>query len=671
MRAKFKIFQYIFYFLVLVTLNGVGLSSSISRGYVDLSKENIFQSEPRTLNGKWLYAPHTHFPEHLENFLSIRNQFTQEIEVPGNWKGKKASETFAETLPKFGFGSYLLKVKVNPQWNQMEQTLGFRSGMIHSTARIRVWDELGRLLTVLRQGGTSQTAEGQRPSSIEKIIPLPKFQGNYIYILLETSNFIFKTGGINSPPQLGNYNRMIEEKNRNFALGSILVATCFIAGFFNLMHFFQELENKTSLAFALFCFTIAIRECTTLRFFELIGLPETLFVYSMNIRLTYASMPLIVMCAWLFYVSFKISTQRMARITQYYCAYAGFALVIFIFLTPLATFGEKLWLIHLHLVGSCLLGAIELIKHAYAGNKIAIKIISAFFILFVGVCNDILYYMQIINTTWLSPYTFVAFILTQSAIISGISAQAQRKAKHSYKQLAKVFYPHQIALMEAGKQLEESMPIGSGEACVISFDIVGSSRLRVAGTREFLRNVFGECGEIMIKDYSSSPLRSNAFRVKEMGDGFICTLGFPLPSPEEDIFKASIDLSSQFLQAFKNRLREFAYHEPIYCGIGIGFGAIEAFFPESTPIEYDLYGHGIVMAKRYEQMRKILFEKFQIQGNVIIIQELVYEKLSEEIQNYFEEFVLDEFDVKVRDDPSAKKLFYKFDKAFSSLRKSS
>lgn len=229
---------------------------------------------------------------------------------------------------------------------------------------------------------------------------------------------------------------------------------------------------------------------------------------------------------------------------------------------------------------------------------------------------------------------------------------------HSYAQLAKVFYPHQIELMEAGQPLEASMPIGSGDACVISFDIAGSSLIAAPGTQDFFRAVFAECGEIMMANYRQQPLQANAFRIKEMGDGFLCTVGFPFQSPHDNIFVAASDLALDFLQAFCKGLEAFDYDQAVYCGLGIAYGPVEGFYPKSPPIEYDLFGRGLVLATRYEQLRKLVLKALKVQSNIVILQDTVYRALPPEKQAAFKKFSLLEHNIVVRNDKGAQFIYY-------------
>jgi len=76
-------------------------------------------------------------------------------------------------------------------------------------------------------------------------------------------------------------------------------------------------------------------------------------------------------------------------------------------------------------------------------------------------------------------------------------------------------------------------------------------------------------------------------------------------------------------------------------------------------MEYDLFGPAIVLATRYESMRKSLFEADR-EKSVMIIQEVVYRSLDPSHRENFKVIDLKELSLVVRDDPAATKLYYQF-----------
>jgi len=234
---------------------------------------------------------------------------------------------------------------------------------------------------------------------------------------------------------------------------------------------------------------------------------------------------------------------------------------------------------------------------------------------------------------------------------------------HSYAQLKKVFYPHQLTSMKNGVHLEKTMPVGMAEACVISFDIAGSSKIKGQGVKGFFRDIFSRCNHLMVRDYQENidvkAVVANAFRIKEMGDGLICSVGFPYKSPTNNPFMDALYLAEDFIKIFNTRVKEFGYPEDIFCGCGIAYGDLETFYPDSNPIEYDAYGRGIVLACRYEAMRKVVLSALGLKGNVLTVSDAVYRGIDDSKKEYLTLFDLKAHNVSVRDDESAEFIYYR------------
>jgi len=237
------------------------------------------------------------------------------------------------------------------------------------------------------------------------------------------------------------------------------------------------------------------------------------------------------------------------------------------------------------------------------------------------------------------------------------SQQEKLLRNHAYRQLEKMVYPHQRQMIEDGRNLEETMPVGWGEACVLAFDVVESSKIKSPHVRELLQTVLKRCHAIMMKGYTQDRFEANGYRIKEMGDGFLCSVGYPFHIPgQRSREELAVEMAHGFIQVFAEEARKFAPNETIYCAVGIASGVIESFYPQTYPKEYDLFGRALILATRYEAARKDLFQ-YMDRSHLIILQEAVYQGLSDEKQFGFETFELNE--VRVRDDSEAKRLYFK------------
>ncbi len=234
----------------------------------------------------------------------------------------------------------------------------------------------------------------------------------------------------------------------------------------------------------------------------------------------------------------------------------------------------------------------------------------------------------------------------------------EQKRKHAFRELSKLIFPHQIRQIEQGAFLEQTMPLGEARACVLCFDVVGSSKIQRKDTRNFLRNLFRQCNMKMLENYSEEPLKAKAFRIKEMGDGFLCSVGYPFASVTDNPFDDAYRLALQVFEIFSKELDNFSNNEPIYCGMGLAHDMIESFFPESGTKHYDLLGHGIVLATRYEAMRKVLYYELG-PASYLIIQEKVFENLSPLLQEGLERYDLDANNHVIRNDRLATCLYFR------------
>lgn len=228
---------------------------------------------------------------------------------------------------------------------------------------------------------------------------------------------------------------------------------------------------------------------------------------------------------------------------------------------------------------------------------------------------------------------------------------------HSYAQLGKIVYPHQMKMIQGGRILEETMPTSDSEAVVISFDIISSSRIQHEKVKKFLRDTFSRCTQAMMEGYDPDQLQAPAYRIKEVGDGFLCSVGYPFRTLSGSKANDALQLAFQFHKILKEESQVLHSEVPICCGIGLALDSISGFYPESGAKEYDVFGRSVILATRYEAMRKYILEEDQ-GSSIIILQSRVYESLDRERRDGFKKFDLREHRITVRDDSGATCLYY-------------
>ncbi len=230
------------------------------------------------------------------------------------------------------------------------------------------------------------------------------------------------------------------------------------------------------------------------------------------------------------------------------------------------------------------------------------------------------------------------------------------RVDHAYNQLTKLVLPHVVTKINEGFHIEDTMPVGHQDAYVICFDIVGSSQIDHRDFYRRLESFQAHCFEAMNISYNPSTLEGEAYRIKEMGDGFLCSVGFPLKTPRhENAAALAHKMAQRFLEIFDQDLVEMHYHRPITGAIGIAYGPIEGYFPSSGPRQYDVRDRGLILATRYQELRKLILLKETQTHHAIIISRMVYQSLPESAQAAYKKF--DMGNMQVRDDQDAREAY--------------
>ncbi|MEQ8407048.1 MAG: hypothetical protein RKH07_02090 [Gammaproteobacteria bacterium] len=223
--------------------------------------------------------------------------------------------------------------------------------------------------------------------------------------------------------------------------------------------------------------------------------------------------------------------------------------------------------------------------------------------------------------------------------------------QHLYNQLSKLVYPHQLERIKLGDELENTMPLKEGKAIINVFDVQRSSEIRHEKTAEFFMGLFQSFLQICMKGYEHNPLRSQAFRLKETGDGFISSVGYPfLPIDSRSLADSAVSTALLMFAAFNREVEKFNYSRPIKAAMGLAYNSVQGTFQSGGIRSYDLFGDALIQASKYEELRKqpVLWDLFtkraEVLGledfNILIVQEVVYNSLSPAYRDLFEEIDL-------------------------------
>jgi hypothetical protein len=113
----------------------------------------------------------------------------------------------------------------------------------------------------------------------------------------------------------------------------------------------------------------------------------------------------------------------------------------------------------------------------------------------------------------------------------------------------------------------------------------------------------------------------------------------------------ALQLAFGFLNAFDEEFAGTASESRTYCSIGMARGAIQGFFTVSGIRSYELFGDSIVLATRYESLRKQW--PAARPGHMITMPTRMYESLPLQLRPYFQKQTLGPGSGLIRNDAEA------------------
>jgi class 3 adenylate cyclase len=311
------------------------------------------------------------------------------------------------------------------------------------------------------------------------------------------------------------------------------------------------------------------------------------------------------------------------------------------------------------------------------GYKPASIYVLAFAAFFLGVLMASSLTLGLMPSNMLTEYgaqigSMIEVIMLSIALASKINGErktryeAQKKAlelamekQHSYQQMEKLLYPHQLIMVQKGQSIETTMPTGTDIACVLSFDVINSSKVKSEGFNELMEEFLSDCRDLMMRGYDGESLTSAGYMIKEMGDGFLCSVGFPLKQLGQSKAECAVDLARQIISRFAQVNEQLDAPTPLHCCIGVAMGQVKSYFSQSGSVKYDMWGRGIILATRYESLRKEIMLKLELDSaNMLILQEDVYYSLPSDLRKAFQVHALADLGIQVRDHPEAKTLVF-------------
>jgi len=367
-------------------------------GVIDLTHADFFGDEFYSLDGEW----HFYWNEFVDP-IKKTNAIPIVQKVRGHWRGAKHPQG---VLPAQGFGTYRLLVKLPP--NTVKLAL-----KVPNVGTAYTLFANGQKIAV--SGIASENETVARAKAMPQAVDLVAANdAGEIELIVHVSNYDDRHGGLWQTWRIGRAEAIRSDLRDSYALGAFLFGAIFIIGLHHLLLFWRRSSEKANLAFGLLCLLFAIRPLVESSRYLLVIFPE--FPWLINSRLAYLT----------FYGSLPLSSWFLRRIfpEQFHRLVHRLILIVMIpaicailFLPP-RIYTETLSAIQIFSLLLIVYSLVSIARAISAGVRGAKTLGIGVLFLFITAAVDILTVANILNFPETASFGLVAFILSQSILIS-------------------------------------------------------------------------------------------------------------------------------------------------------------------------------------------------------------------------------------------------------------
>ena len=366
----------------------------VTSGVLDLTGHDLYRDGNIRLDGQWQFFQDGDLsPADMKARAPEPDGF---YPVPGYWTSHEGL-----SLPPEGKATYRLQVHTRKK----DRPLSLSIPEIFTEYRLFV-------------NGTLLDSHGRFSGGRIRFLS-PRIYTFYnskdtIDILINIANQHHANAGIGQSFFLGSPENIHKQYRLTTIIEMILVAVCLFSGIYHCILFSLRQTEKDLLFFGLFCMLIAARTLMTGTTFLTQMIPDLTF--EVGSRAATAVIPLCVMtfqiyAVYFFKPVFPVRVHRLLLILH------GLYLTSVLILSPMTY--TTLFTPYLMLtIVTCLFLMAVNIRSVRDRHPYAVIFLGGFVFVFIGVLNDTLHYMQIINTGYFLSLWFSFFIVVQSVMLA-------------------------------------------------------------------------------------------------------------------------------------------------------------------------------------------------------------------------------------------------------------
>jgi len=370
------------------------------KGKLDLT--NIRFSEldtPVALNGEWeFYWKKLLTPENFSDPNNLNVKMYSPL--PSTWDSMQVN---GEYLPAKGYATYRLQLDISETEN-----LSFYTRNFGTSSRLFINGK-----EVFKSGIVSEFEETSYPSSTPMSFPYLS-DNKHLDIVLQVSNYDYRIGGPWYPLEIGNSDKIQKKIYYSIILDFFVFSSVFIMGLYHIGLYLNRKKALEALFFGFFCLLISFRTLATGEKTILLLVPTIPWEIPMKLEyLTfYLGLPFFINY---FYILFKDITYYPMVVA---CNIFSALFSIIVLFTDSYTYTHTVQAFQVITLVFILYGIIVL-SIAFKRKASGAGIFLLSLVIFSStIIHDFLYSNLIINTAYIAPFGFFAFILLQSFLLS-------------------------------------------------------------------------------------------------------------------------------------------------------------------------------------------------------------------------------------------------------------
>jgi diguanylate cyclase (GGDEF)-like protein len=379
------------------------------KGDIDLTQLSLSNVGSVPLAGNWeFYWQKLLTPTQIENSQNKPSH----MNIPHNWVGE---EIDGRAMPLQGVATYHINVQTDKKYTH----LSLKIPAIGTAYQLYIDDNL------FSEGGQVGYRAETSVAGYNPTIVLFEPKSDRFSITVQVSNHDYYWGGIWHAIRLGETHNIYQEQYQQILRSSFLLAIFLTVAVFNLIQFTLRTSDKLPIIIALTCLLLGLREIESSQVLHIAGLTQWSFVTNARINFLtfYATTPLLIAY---FHMTFWQDYKKILMVIMYLVSTVASLLVLF---TPPIVFSQSILFFQTFTI-LCMTYIFWGLIKALRNKRHSARLLSLGTIfLFVLVINDILYSLDIIDTTFMVSFGLVAFIICQNYLtyIRFIDAGQQNK----------------------------------------------------------------------------------------------------------------------------------------------------------------------------------------------------------------------------------------------------